>query len=82
MSVLQISLSEEMQERLNEKTKPIGVSNTSYVRMLLANNLGLLGLNQDISFDFGKLEDDEITLKMRNSIREAKKASPEDFVNL
>ena len=43
MSILQIPLSEEMKRGLNERTNPIGISNTAYVKVLIAKDLGLIG---------------------------------------
>jgi len=42
MTVLQIAISEEIKKRLNKRTKPVGISNTAYVKILIAKDLGLL----------------------------------------
>jgi len=45
MTILQIPLSKEMQKGLDKRTNPIGISNTSYVKILIAKDLGLLAEN-------------------------------------
>jgi len=43
--ILQIPLSKEMQAELKIRTKPVGISNTAYVKVLIAKDLGLLPEN-------------------------------------
>ncbi len=42
MTVLQIPLSKEMQKGLNDRTNPVGISSTAYVKILIAKDLGFL----------------------------------------
>jgi hypothetical protein len=40
--ILQIPLSSKMKEELDHRTKPVGISNTAYIKVLIAKDLGLL----------------------------------------
>jgi len=42
MSTLQISLPEALEKKLKAKTRAVGVSNTAYVKILIARDLGVL----------------------------------------
>lgn len=45
MTTLQITLPPQLQQSLDQKTKRIGVSKTAYVKMLIAQDMGIL--NED-----------------------------------
>jgi len=61
--VIQLSLSEEMEEKLNKRTKPIGISNTAYLKILLAKDLNMLQNDLD---DEGFLEGNLFNAKRDN----------------
>lgn len=55
MTVLQIPLSDEMKNKLNQITKPVGISNTAYIKILIARELGLLPDQNKKAFTQGNL---------------------------
>ncbi len=55
MTILQIPLSDEMKKKLNQITKPVGISNTAYIKILIAKDLGLLPNQDKTTFAAGNL---------------------------